>query len=161
MAKPSPGWAAPTVSLGRGTLKGTEHGEVAEKAEEHQNPTGSWGGHPADEEPKLHTHTHISNAPAQEKCLPLQSSVPRIELDLRPRGSKQFGLKNLFSKASWLKVWTVAQQHRHQPDACSTCRIAAPPESAKPHVYFTRPTGDTQVLRIPRCSALRRPGSLE
>lgn len=27
-----------------------------------------------------------------------------------------------------------------------------------PHECFTRPMGDMKVLKIPRCSALRRPG---
>lgn len=102
---------------------------------------------------------HISNHPAQEKWLPLQSSGPGIELDLRPRGSKQYRLEDLLPKASWLKMWTVAQQHGHQLDACLMHKISGPTgDIVNLHVCLARPTGATYVLKILRCSVLKRPG---
>lgn len=96
-------------------------------------------------EPKQHTaHTHFQH-PSPGKCHSLQSPGPRIELNLRPRWSKQFRPKNLFSKASLLRVRAVGLPCRHHwmpVGSAGSQPRPRPSESAsgfyKTHRWYTR-----------------------
>ena len=131
---------------------------AAEQAEEPLSPTGSWGGHPADKEPKLHTCTHVSNLQPNKNVSDFRVLTQGLNETL---GQEE--ASNLDSRIC--SLWPPNAKCRLWPSSTgiSWCLLevqgCSPSwDTANPHVYFTRSTGDTQVLTILRCSALRRQG---